>query len=766
MGRVRDRSRWWCWAVVLVLALPFAGCGGGGGGGDDGGDDGGGTNAAPTASFTATPASGAAPLGVHVDASASTDADGTVASYSWTFGDGSSATGVTADHTYTTAGSYTVTLTVTDDGAATDTATRTVTVSAASTATGGLVDATGAPISQVDLADPVTVNAEGLDPNTAYRIVVRDPSGNQLNPTGGFVATTDEDGNLPNLTVVQDLDVLDQVGQAAAGRVVARRLAQAGAYEIDVLDDAQNQVLTMDFTAADLSRVFTVDGAGVARGSFLPSEAVTAKVERGGGSLADGSYNVYVVSDLAAVLADGDAIGAPAAAVVVSGGTGTADLGTYAVGAYDLVVDVDGNGTFEAATDLISRRERFRAGFTVQTANSGGAIVGQVCADRNGNYRDVFDPNAAESSIRDMWAYITPSERSLVQHTIGVRKYVVAHRDVWTGGEVLVDVTAGIEVDPVQGYCTNEAPWLVWPRQLLTDGCYDVVIDVNRNGVFDAGTDFVDNIDNTGQTTCGCRVADSSCASNIQITSHQNGDVVNTTAITLEGTVAGSPVSGAVTITAGRQSNRVNLPIAAGTFSAVLPLFSGDNLLTVSFVYDTGAACSKTLAITSNASASATELFRVQLTWDGSTDMDLHLVRPGGSYANGGGGEDDCNYGNCQVGLDGSGTNSIDWGTPGEADDPKLDVDCIACGNGIENIWMNDIAQDGVYTIFIDAYSGAETNVTATVFIHGTQVGQVNCGDMASGTATDSCRVGTINWTGQNTGNGSFTPDGTKAADF
>ncbi|QGQ20154.1 PKD domain-containing protein [Cellulomonas sp. JZ18] len=94
-------------------------------------------NVAPTAAFAAPVVDG---LTASVDAGASADADGTVAAYAWDFGDGTTATGATARHTWKTGGSYPVRLTVTDDDGATATASRTVTVAApapAPTATTG-----------------------------------------------------------------------------------------------------------------------------------------------------------------------------------------------------------------------------------------------------------------------------------------------------------------------------------------------------------------------------------------------------------------------------------------------------------------------------------------------------------------------------------------------------------------------------------------------------------------------------------------------------
>jgi PKD repeat protein len=69
--------------------------------------------------FTVDQVDGPSPLTVNFDGSGSYDPDGTVEAYSWNFGDGTSGTGVTTSHTFTTTTdkTYTVRLTVTDDGA-------------------------------------------------------------------------------------------------------------------------------------------------------------------------------------------------------------------------------------------------------------------------------------------------------------------------------------------------------------------------------------------------------------------------------------------------------------------------------------------------------------------------------------------------------------------------------------------------------------------------------------------------------------------------
>jgi PKD repeat protein len=84
-------------------------------------------NQPPVAAATANPTSGIAPLAVNFSGAGSSDPDGTISSYAWTFGDGGTGSGVTISHTYQNAGTYTATLTVTDNNGAANSKTLTIT---------------------------------------------------------------------------------------------------------------------------------------------------------------------------------------------------------------------------------------------------------------------------------------------------------------------------------------------------------------------------------------------------------------------------------------------------------------------------------------------------------------------------------------------------------------------------------------------------------------------------------------------------------------
>ncbi len=83
-----------------------------------------GGNVAPVANFTSTSSALTASF-----TDTSTDSDGTIASRSWAFGDGTTSTTANPSKTYASAGTYNVTLTVTDNGGLTHSKTSAVTVS-------------------------------------------------------------------------------------------------------------------------------------------------------------------------------------------------------------------------------------------------------------------------------------------------------------------------------------------------------------------------------------------------------------------------------------------------------------------------------------------------------------------------------------------------------------------------------------------------------------------------------------------------------------
>ncbi len=123
---------------------------------------GGAPNLPPNAVISATPSSGSAPLVVNFSGAGSSDPDGSIAQYGWSFGDGSNGLGVTASRSYPTAGVYTATLTVTDNLGATASQSTSITVN----------------------ANPNVINAPGVLVGSAakgYRATLRwtDNSGNE-----------------------------------------------------------------------------------------------------------------------------------------------------------------------------------------------------------------------------------------------------------------------------------------------------------------------------------------------------------------------------------------------------------------------------------------------------------------------------------------------------------------------------------------------------------------------------------------------------------
>jgi PKD repeat protein len=124
-------------------------------------------NQPPIAQISATPGTAYAPATISASAAGSSDPDGTIASSIISFGDGTSASGLTASHKYSSPGVYTLTATVTDNSGASSSASASVTVKAPEVIV-------SSPASGAILPQQVHVVASGFsgNPVTAMQIYV------------------------------------------------------------------------------------------------------------------------------------------------------------------------------------------------------------------------------------------------------------------------------------------------------------------------------------------------------------------------------------------------------------------------------------------------------------------------------------------------------------------------------------------------------------------------------------------------------------------
>jgi PKD repeat protein len=134
--------------ACAALLLSLTACGGGGG------SAGSAPPSPPMASASASVSQGQAPLTVNFDASKSTDPQSFALTYLWTFGDGTTATGVTTSHVYQNHGSYTATVAVNDAHNTTTSSAMMVAVTAAPP----IVQPTALPVNVLGVA-PTTATA-------------------------------------------------------------------------------------------------------------------------------------------------------------------------------------------------------------------------------------------------------------------------------------------------------------------------------------------------------------------------------------------------------------------------------------------------------------------------------------------------------------------------------------------------------------------------------------------------------------------------------
>jgi PKD repeat protein len=167
------------------------------------------TGGGPTPSFTVTPANPAAFADALFDASASTAPLGaSIVGYSWSFGDGSSATGVTTTHRYGSSATFRATLTVTDSNGVSSSTSQNVVVGSG---TSSIADFTFSPTAP-SVNQQINFNGGLSTAGAGHTIVKYDWNFGSGSPQSGItVSKTYDVAGTYNVT----LTTTDEAGQTA-----------------------------------------------------------------------------------------------------------------------------------------------------------------------------------------------------------------------------------------------------------------------------------------------------------------------------------------------------------------------------------------------------------------------------------------------------------------------------------------------------------------------------------------------------------------------
>lgn len=165
------------------------------------------------------------------------------------------------------------------------------------------------------------------------------------------------------------------------------------------------------------------------------------------------------------------------------------------LGAYDIIADREPFGVYNTG-DWIGDPKH--PGVVVQNPASGAHIIQDIACDAYGTHKNQFD------SLEVIYGQVTAMTRPQGASEF-VTVFIAPHKPVWMKGDKLFSLrTVGTHEMPVQclwngywGYlpvirihggslATDPNPIKMWP------GEYDVILDVDRNNVYDPGVDILD----------------------------------------------------------------------------------------------------------------------------------------------------------------------------------------------------------------------------------------------------------------------------------
>ena len=250
------------------------------------------------------------------DGSGSTDGDGTVLGYAWSFGDGTTASGPQAEHGYAGPGTYHVTLTVTDDDGA-QASTSTDVVIEGTTGPIGFRDSTGQITNATSVVTPIPASTQAGDGLVAVASVssttvppapdgwtqVGSPvvAGSLTTVVWQRVATATDPGRNVTVTlgataVKASLTVLAYSGTSASGPVAAiagvAEPANVTAHQSPFVATPGGWVVTVWADRSSTTTTFTEPAASTVRQRLIGTGGghVDSLVVDTGGPVASGSY--------------------------------------------------------------------------------------------------------------------------------------------------------------------------------------------------------------------------------------------------------------------------------------------------------------------------------------------------------------------------------------------------------------------------------------------------------------------------------------------
>jgi len=350
--------------------------------------------------------------------------------------------------------------------------------------------------------ETIMLSIEGLIPLEQTNIEVIQGCPECENSIKRAVVVTDRDGKISNLPVWHHVGV-DENGV---------RVDQTGEYTILITQPPKHDPWTryeICFEVVnDISpdpQVHAADAAGVFKGqaSLVGQDvyAMAFHVPAGAAKL--------VVADAKAVYNIGDALADVSGGVenVTPAGDGSIAptlvwAGAAATGSYDLIVDTAPFGEYNEG-DVVS--VPLAAGLVVQNPASAQDIIADIACDMSGVFVNTFD------ELDPLFARIDPTKRPADLLTWEdpipsfVPVFVVPHKDVWSTGDRMVTIrTVGthqmpsyVQMNPMSGSVglfrlRGESKSGYYQPLRLWPGDYDVIVDVNRNRVYDAGIDMLD----------------------------------------------------------------------------------------------------------------------------------------------------------------------------------------------------------------------------------------------------------------------------------